>query len=171
MNGSTLKSRALARIDTEAEEWSKIVAAAEGRLEAPGVTGNWSLKDVAAHLNGWRIHSLATLEAEHRGESPPPPPWPEDFATDDEINDWIYRGNKDRPAADVLQDWEQAGRRLRSLVALLSDEELADAHRFPSLEGSSLGESVVSGDFFDHFHGEHRAEIVRWLEAVHPHHP
>ena len=82
----SLKARALARIDAEAAEWSAIVAAAEGRLEAPGITDDWSLKDVAAHLNGWRVDSLSKLEAEARGETPPPSAWPSELTTDDEIN-------------------------------------------------------------------------------------
>jgi len=167
----SLKARALARIDAEAEEWSAIVAAAEGRLEAPGVTDDWSLKDVAAHLNGWRLDSLSKLEAEARGEIPPPSAWPDELTTDDEINAWIYQQNKDRPAADVMQETEGAGRRLRSLVESVSEVELTDPTRFPSLEGGSLGESIASGDFFGHFHDEHEADIRRWLEAGHLHHP
>jgi hypothetical protein len=171
MTETSLKARALARIDAEAAEWSAIVAAAEGRLEAPGVTNDWSLKDVAAHLNGWRVDSLSKLEAEAHGESAPPSAWPDELTTDDEINAWIYQQNRDRPAADVLQETEEAGRRLRVLIESLSDDELADPSRFPSLEGGSLGESIASGEFFGHLHDEHEADIRRWLETGHLHHP
>ena len=171
MTDMSLKARALARIDADDARWAEIIAAAEGRLETPGVTEDWSLKDVIAHLNGWRLNGLAKLEAAQRGEAAPPPLWPSNLTTDDEINEWIYNRNKERPAADILQERRSANQRLRALVTSLSEAELADASRFPTLDGQALGELIATGDFFGHFHDEHEADIQRWLEAGHLHHP
>jgi len=171
MTDTSLKSRALARIDEEIAEWSRILAAAEGRLEAPGITELWSLKDLAAHLTGWRVRSLDRLEAAARGEQDPPPPWPTGLAEDDVINEWIYEENKDRPAVDVLADVDAAFRRIRSFVGSLPDEELADPAYFPFLEGSALGDAIASGEFFGHYHDEHEPDVERWLATGHIHHP
>ena len=171
MTDRSSKARALARIDADDARWAEIIAAAEGRLDVPGVTEQWSLKDVIAHLNGWRLNGLAKLEAAHRGDANLSPLWPSDLTTDDEINEWIYQQNKDRPAPDVLADRDTASLRLRALVQALPEAELADASRFPTLDGQALGEMIASGGFFGHFHDEHEADIQRWLEAGHLHHP
>jgi hypothetical protein len=171
MTDGSIKSRALARIDAEHAGWSRIVAAAEGRIDMPGITPEWSLKDLAAHLTGWREDSLATLEAEAQGAPAPASPWPSELTDDDEINAWIYEKNKDRPAADVLADANAASERLRSLVAVLSDDDLANANLFPSLGGVSLGDHIVSGGMFGHYHEEHEADVRSWLDAGHIHHP
>src|SRR6188472_427446 len=45
----------LARLDLEEVEWKALLAEfGEDRMEIPGVTDDWTFKDVAAHLNGWR---------------------------------------------------------------------------------------------------------------------
>ena len=42
-------------------------------LEQPGAMGDWTFKDVAAHLTAWRRRTVVRLEAAARGEAEPPP--------------------------------------------------------------------------------------------------
>src|SRR5437868_143171 len=77
------------------------------RMLQPGATGDWSFKDVVAHLNGWRIKTLARLDAARNRTTPAAPPWPADLKEEndedvDKINDWIYQANRARPLGDVL---------------------------------------------------------------------
>jgi hypothetical protein len=46
------------------------------RMDQPGVTGSWSMKDVVAHLTGWNRYLVARLQAAQRGETEPQPPPP-----------------------------------------------------------------------------------------------
>ena len=69
------------------------------RLEQGGVTGPWSMKDVAAHMTGWNRRLVSWIEAAARGESHPPPPWPADLKEDDAINAWICQAESRSPAA------------------------------------------------------------------------
>jgi hypothetical protein len=71
----------------------------------------------------------------------------------------------------VFADVDATFQRFRSLVESLPDKEIADPGRFPYLEGSALGESIVSGQFFSHYHEEHESDVERWLAAGHIHHP
>ena len=59
------------------------------RMEQPGVNGDWSMKDIVAHLTGWNRWLITRLQAAQRGESEPPPLWPGQLQSDDEINVWI----------------------------------------------------------------------------------
>src|SRR3990172_2159359 len=69
-----------------------VAAAGEERMEQPGSFGELTLKDVIAHLTGWRQVTAARLEAGLRNEEPVFP-WPAQLDEDhhtDEINRWYY---------------------------------------------------------------------------------
>ncbi len=56
------KADALAAIDAEREIWRQLVAeVGDDRMEEPGPMGAWTFKDLAAHLTGWRQHSIARI--------------------------------------------------------------------------------------------------------------
>jgi hypothetical protein len=163
MDGAKLKTCAQQTIDAERADWSQLVAEVGDGVHRDCVTEQWSFKDLTGHLLGWRLHALDVLEAELRGSNEPPALWPNDLTTDDEINAWIYEQQHGRAAADVLAEMMSTFDRLRLLVDTTSERDLADPARFPSLEGLSLGDSIVNGDFFAHWHDEHEPEIRRWL--------
>jgi len=56
MTSPISKDALLERIERERGLWEDLVAEiGEDRMLQPGATGDWSFKDVVAHLNGWRI--------------------------------------------------------------------------------------------------------------------
>src|SRR5215212_9030215 len=87
--------------------WRRLVAdVGPDRLEEPGAMGDWTFKDVAAHLTAWRRRTVNRLEAAARGQPEPRPPWPAELGEDedDPINAWIHDQTRDRPAADLLRE-------------------------------------------------------------------
>lgn len=158
----TTKAALLAQIDEERAWWEGLLAeVGEQRMLQPGVSGDWTFKDVVAHLSAWQGGTIARLEAATRDETPAPPPWPE---TDDvdQINDWIYERNKDRDLADVLAESRTQWQRVYDLTAALPERDLFDPNRFAWTEGEPLGPSNVGGSF-EHFHEEHEPVIREWL--------
>src|SRR5512140_553469 len=91
------------------------------RMDIPGVAGYWSIKDIIAHLNVWRSRTVARLQAAQRRQPTPPPPWPENLPTDDDINAWIYATNHDRPLREILDESHQVFQQLLSAVEGLPD--------------------------------------------------
>jgi len=165
MDVMTVKQQALAAIDEERAAWHELVTAVGiERMDEPGPMGEWTFKDLAAHLTGWRQYSLSRIEAVHRGEVDAPTPWPQDLPDDDAINDWIYAREHDRPLADVLADADATFARLSAIVEELSDEELVEPGRFHWMEGRSLGDVLVSRYYFAHLHEEHEPGIRAWLD-------
>ena len=158
------KAELLAQIDEETAFWDRLLAeVGEDRMLQPGVTGDWTFKDVVAHLIGWRRRSLARLEAAQQGVDPPSPPWPAALEGKDEdvINRWIYEQNRDRPLADVLAESREQFRRMRELTAAIQEDVLMQPNRFAWIEGWPLGAVVVNS--FLHLHEEHEAPIRAWL--------
>ncbi len=132
----------------------------EDRMDQPGVAGHWSVKDIVAHLTGWRKRTVARLQAARKGEADPPPPWPASLQTDDEINAWIYERNHSRTVREVLDDSRQTFQSLVTALDAFTEEELANPGRFPWSQGQPL-----TGDmFFAHYHEEHEADMRNWLE-------
>jgi hypothetical protein len=160
------KGQVLAAIDRERDAWETLLAeVGEARMLAPGAMGEWTFKDLAAHITGWRAWSLQRLEAAAQGRPEPPPVWPADRVSDDEINAWIHDINQDRLLGEVIGESRESYARLGEIVQMLPDDALNDPGRFPWLEGRALGPEIVSGAFFSHLHEEHEPEIRRWLNA------
>ena len=71
------KSVLLAELRDARRRWEQIVAqVADDMWSKPGAMGDWNLKDVMAHLNGWRVWTVARLEAAAAKRNDPTPPWP-----------------------------------------------------------------------------------------------
>jgi hypothetical protein len=167
MTATTSKAAWLERIEQERQIWERLLAeVGEARITEPGAAGDWSFKDVVAHLNGWRVLTLARLEAARDGREPERPPWPAHLDADDEgdvdeINGWIYRASQDRSLQDVLAEYSQSFNRMAAAVGGLSDQELTEPGRYPWLGGHPL-EAVLDGTF-GHFHEEHEPGLRAWL--------
>jgi hypothetical protein len=167
MTESTMptKGEVIAAINREREAWETLlVEVGEARMLEPGAMGEWTFKDLVAHITGWRARSLRRLEAVANGQPEPDPVWPANRVTDDEINDWIHEVNKDRLLGEVIGESRESYARLTEIVQMLPDDALTDPDRFPWLEGTPLGLVLVSGEFFSHLHQEHEPEIRRWLQ-------
>ncbi len=160
MSSTRTKADLLARFEDERQHWHRLLAKIDReRMEEPGPMGEWTFKDLVAHLLGWRERMIVRLDAATRGDETPPPPWPAELTEDDEINNWIYEQNRDRPLADVLADADASYQRLASCVAALSEEDVTASDRFAYLDGQALADI----DFFGHLHEEHEPAIYAWL--------
>ena len=66
------RSQLLRRID---ERWQALLASCAGLSDAemsePGVTGNWSVKDIIGHVTSWEEEALMHLPAIIAGGRPP----------------------------------------------------------------------------------------------------
>jgi hypothetical protein len=157
----------LAAIDREREAWETLlVEVGEARMLESGAMGDWTFKDLAAHITGWRARSLQRLEAAANGQPEPDPVWPPDRVSDDEINGWIHEVNEDRLLGEVIGESRESYARLAEIVQMLPDGALTDPDRFSWLEGKALGPQIVSGEFFAHLHQEHEPAIRRWLKTT-----
>ena len=151
------------QIRDEQAAWNALLSeVGEDRMEEPGPMGEWTFKDLAAHLLGWRERSLDRIESGPGGD--PPTPWPASLQSDDEINDWIHQQHRDRPLGDVLADVDRSYERLASLIATMPDDDLLTPGRwsatFDGMEGP-----LVDTDFFGHLHEEHEPAIREWLRT------
>jgi hypothetical protein len=131
----------------------------EAYMTQPGAAGDWSIKDIVAHLTGWRRRTVASFQAALRHESSFSPPWPSNLEGADEINAWIYAANQDRPLSDVLEESRAVFEELVATLSAFPEAELFAPNRFDWLEG----EPMSAAAFFGHFHEEHEPDMWAWL--------
>ena len=163
MSSNTSKAQLLDDLRSEQAQWEALLRdIGEDHMTQPGVAGDWSIKDIVAHLTSWRRRTVGRFQAALRHEPSPPPYWPPDLQTDDEINNWIYAANRDRPLSDVLFDSRTVFQQLAETLGAFPEADLLAPDRFPWLEGEPLTGAL----FFGHFHEEHEADMRAWLEKI-----
>jgi hypothetical protein len=162
--GTTIsKTQLLAELNDENAYWQALLDdIGEANMTQPEVAGGWSIKDIVAHITGWRRRTVRRFQAALHHEPDFPPLWPSELQEDDEINAWIYEANRDRPLADVLSDSREVFQQLVDVIAAFSDDELQDLQRIEWLEGEPLSGKFV----FSHFHEEHEPDMRAWLDKV-----
>lgn len=160
----TSKQQLLDQLRQERSEWDALLARiGNNRLDLPGVTDQWTIKDTIAHLTTWWRREVAKLAAAQRGERPPDHPLQLEVAV---INEWIYLTNRDRPIEHVLRDADDTWQQFEAGILGLSEEVLFK-EQFDWMEGRALGPGMLH-DFVIHLHEEHEPLIRAWLLHLEP---
>lgn len=117
---------------TRAVERDVFAAVDAARRDAPGADGEWSAKDILAHLSAWRQRQADKLIARREGREEPPLP----AAEIDDVNAVLHAERADWAWDRVAADAESTAHGLVAEVAAASDDTLAD----PRMVGSILGD-------------------------------
>src|SRR3954471_20162153 len=137
------KSELLHGVREEYRHWEALLnQIGEARMDQPGAAADWSIKDIIAHLTGWRHRTVARLQAAQHGAGEPPAYWPAHLHADvdlDAINAWIYEANHARPVREVLDESHHVFQQMVAAIADLPDAVLSDpARHLPWLEAESI---------------------------------
>lgn len=161
------KSELLKWLTEEQQKWELLLAAiGETRMAQPGVNGDWSMRDIVAHLTGWQRWLVARLQAAAAGQPEPTPPWSADLTAEEAINTWIYETNRKRTVRQVVDDAHEVYEQLLSIIQALPDD-----CQIESIEAKFHviwvnAQRFAVGEFFHHFYDDHAADVRAWLEQV-----
>lgn len=148
-----------------------IAALSDGMLTKRGTIGEWSVRDVIAHVGADELWMAGQIEALHFGRLPTvascygidmPPPAGIDLATQDGRNAWQYERLRDLSLGDVRAMAAEAHDRLLAVIGLLSDAQLA--------EPLAIGELATVGHIRKPRDGETAWPLWEWLRGVTYHH-
>ena len=127
---------------------------------APGVVGEWSVKDVLAHLAEWERMALGWYRAGLRGEAPEVPAPGFKWNETPRLNRAIFETHRDRPLDEVVAWFRSSREEMRGVIASLTDEQLFTPGRFAWTRKNTLGTYFVSATSSHDLWA--RTRIARW---------
>jgi hypothetical protein len=153
--GYMSKAHLLDLIRAARADWEALLAGIpQAWMTESGVAGEWSIKDIVAHIAWGERESLGVAQAHAVIGSEL---W---RLSEDERNAVVFEQNRHRDLADVLADSGQTFHRYVEAVAALSEEELNDPSRFAEMPEGWQPWRIL----FDPGHYQGHAEGIRaWL--------
>ena len=129
------------------------------RLQDPTM-GDWTGKDVLAHLAWWHDHSLLVIESLRAGRQPYDTTDPANST--DSFNERAHREHSHEHSDVTRAAFDQSFERLVAAIMLLSDDDLFGADRWPWLGDEALVEMLL-WDTARHYeaHLEHLAPLAQ----------
>jgi hypothetical protein len=105
---------------------------------APGVNGEWSVKDVLAHLHAWHglMETWYTEGMEGRKPAIPAPGFT--WKTTPELNEKIFREHRDEALDAVVAGLRESHSLMHSMIEKHTDEELFEKKKYPWTGSTSL---------------------------------
>ncbi len=123
------KQQLLTKID---KAWSALQASidglTDGQMTQPGVTGDWSVKDILGHVTTWEEEALKHLP--HILEGKRPPRYSVQYGGIDAFNALKTMENRARSLGDVRTRMDETHVRLVDYVRAAPDELIATETRF-----------------------------------------
>lgn len=134
----------------------------EGQVIKPGVNGDWSVKDIVAHIV---VHEQRMLKwmVERLGGGTPDAYQPYDSPDEqlDALNHQIYLENRSRSWEEVIQDWANTHAKTLAWMQSVNEEDLFDDSKF-CLSGREPLWAAVAANTFEHC-DEHVRDIRAWM--------
>jgi len=130
----------------------------------PGVNGDWTVKDLLAHITSWEQRMAGWVEQALRGEAP------EAFLRgirQEDIDRWnaeAYQKGRDRHLDEVIAESRISYQDALRAAESASENDLMDGERFAWRNGSPLWRMVAANTIW-HYH-EHGEQIIAWLRTA-----
>jgi hypothetical protein len=137
----------------------------EAQLTTSQPDSGWTIKDHLAHLAAWEAGIAALLQRQPRWEAMGVDEATAENHEMDDLNDIIYRQQKDRSLAEVKAYFDAAHRQMLAALNRLSDEELFKPYAY--YEGKAENDDTrpiinwIVGNTYEHYE-EHQG----WIEAL-----
>ncbi len=119
------KAQLIAKMQESRAALEKVIAKVSCEaLLIPGICGEWSGKDVLAHVAHWQELHLGWWAEELRGETPATPVPGYSWKEIDSLNHQIYLAHRDQPLEDVLKYLRETFQRFLTVIELTPEEDL-----------------------------------------------
>jgi hypothetical protein len=157
------KSELLDLIQTGRRQFLELISElSPEQFIAPGAVGDWSVKDLLAHILVHEQRMVRWVGEVLRGANPQvPQPFcmPEDELA--QLNADIFRVNRSRPLLDLLRELDAVHAQSLALVAGAAEADLFDPSHYALREGEALC-AAVAANTYEHDQ-EHSSELVEFI--------
>ncbi len=153
------KSELLEQIRSERRRLEDLLAGLPPeRMLQPGACGEWTVRDVLAHLSAWERRMLAWTGSHLRGE-PPDVPLPWDVGR---MNAEAHAQTRDLSLAEVLEEFRGSYRQSLALAESLTEAQLLTDYADTWPMGPLW--TGVAANMNWHYR-EHREGFEKWLSG------
>ena len=153
-------ARLVSILQTERARWNALLAqVSPTRLEVAGVEGEWSVKDLVAHLT-WYEQAVVDGAREVLGRGSFTRRRPERVSLDEQ-NARILAASRARPTSAVLADAHAVFAELLALIAACPQDLLNDPHRL-GLPGDMVPWMGVANNSYAHYR-QHEPALRAWI--------
>jgi hypothetical protein len=128
----------------------------------PPAPGEWSTKDILAHLFEWQQMFFRWYEAGLRGEQPAVPAEGYKWSQLPALNQHIYETYRDLPLQKVIESFHISHHKTMELIAALPEADLFTPGRWPWMNQNTLT-AYINANTGSHYRWA-RAEIRSKLE-------
>src|SRR5262245_35387217 len=152
------KAAFLADLDAERARWDAALAQVdEARLRQMSTAGEWSIKDLVAHVTWFEREMVNMLRKRALAGSDL---W---NLPQDERNAAIYAENRDRTPGEVLDEARRVYAELRELLTSVTSEDLADPGRFRDMPPTWIPWRVLAENTYEHYR-DHLKQLLAAIE-------
>ena len=123
---------------TRANLEKKFSKLTQGQMVWPGSMGDWSVKDILAHLVDWEQRFIGWYQAGQMGEIPKTPAPGYTWRELPKLNQQGYQQHKDQPLETVLEKFDESYLEILALVEGMSEREIFEAKFYPWTGDSAL---------------------------------
>jgi DinB superfamily len=128
-------------------------------LDQPGSWGDWRLKDLLAHITYWQTVAIDRLQKFAVGRANEITRLSGDEEMN-QVNESVYRSNKDRPLAEMLELFDSTFHALCTAVKQFPAERYAE-----NAQAGPIGvATIVEADGYGHDE-EHLADVEKAIES------
>ena len=143
-------------LDRVALAWTEFAQSYAGLTESemlePGVTGQWSVRDIIAHVTWWEEESLTHLPGILQGRKPPR--YSTTYGGIDAFNAQMAERKKHLSLAEVVREQDRTHRRLIALIEAAPDDQITSETKW---------RHRLRLDTYGHY-PKHAAAIRRWRQ-------
>jgi hypothetical protein len=132
-------------------------------MEFTGVVGEWSVKDILAHLADWEQRFIGWYEAGLRGEVPEIPAAGISWKHLDVLNQRIYEAHRERSLDDVRKFFDISHKQVLTTIENIPEEDIFAPGRYAWLGDNSLLTYLLANTA-NHYLWAKR-EIRNWLKS------
>jgi hypothetical protein len=157
------KGKLLELLQSRRAEWDALLAQVpENQMTVPGVAGEWSIKDIIAHLTYYERWYADRLHEQLRGEQYTPTEI--DAMGFEQRNPILYQRFREYPLSEVLANSRRAFRDLVTGVQAHSEQFLTVPQQFDGMPEPMTIWMMLRGDIYDHYL-QHIPSVKDWLAA------
>jgi hypothetical protein len=151
----------LNEFDRASLEWKELIRRVPlDRYSEPGAAGEWTLKDVVAHI-AWHENEMIGILQQHSLEGSPWWSLPLHGR-----NRKIYELNQGHPVEAVLAQAQQVHADLDELLHQITNEDLNDPARFTDMPVEDRPWQYFVTNTYEHYR-DHIPEVEKWLGKNH----